>query len=410
MSSPLAIAAVTATLRNLLTQGITADSDLADATVTMQPLDRARAAGNTANQVNIFLYHVLPNGAWRNLDFPGRVKPGETGQPPLGLNLYYLITAFGRDNDTVRPFGHQLMGRAMSILNDHPLLGADEIKAALPNSDLWTQVERVRFTLQPFSLDEVAKLWTGFQTQYRLSVAYEAAVVLIESTRAVATPLPVLMRGPGDSGVSVQANLLPPFPTLEQMTIPNQQPTALLGDILTFTGHDLNGDQVTFNFSNPRLAAPIAVPALASGTATQVTVQIPSDPVNWPAGVYTVAAVVSAKGQPDRTSNEMPLALSPQITSNLPMRPKRTKSGSVNLNITCSPEVRPEQRVALLLGDQEVPAADHPAQTKQLSFVVLAAVPGAYWIRLRVDGVDSQLVNRTVTPPAFDPKQKVVIS
>jgi hypothetical protein len=126
--------------------------------------------------------------------------------------------------------------------------------------------------------------------------------------------------------------------------------------------------------------------------------------------VYTVAAVVSAKGQPDRTSNEMPLALSPQITSTLPMRVKRTKSGSANLNITCSPEVRPEQRVALLLGDQEIPAADRAAQTRQLSFVVQAAVPGSYFIRLRVDGVDSQLVNRAVTPPAFDPKQKVVIS
>jgi hypothetical protein len=271
-------------------------------------------------------------------------------------------------------------------------------------------VERVRFTLQPFSLEEVAKLWTGFQTQYRLSVAYEAAVVLIESTRTVTTPLPVLMRGPGDSGVISQANLVPPFPTLEQMTIPNQQPTALLGDTLTFTGHNLNGDQVTFNFSSPRLMAPIPVPALAGATASQVTVQIPSDPVNWPAGVYTVAAVVSAKGQPDRTSNEMPLALSPQITSTLPMRVKRTKSGSANLNITCSPEVRPEQRVALLLGDQEIPAADRAAQTRQLSFVVQAAVPGSYFIRLRVDGVDSQLVNRAVTPPAFDPKQKVVIS
>ena len=104
MSNALAIAAVTATLRNLLTQGVTADSDLADAIVTMQPLDRARTNGSTANQLNIFLYHVLPSAAWRNMDFPERVRPGESGHPPLGLNLYYLITAFGRDNDTLRPF------------------------------------------------------------------------------------------------------------------------------------------------------------------------------------------------------------------------------------------------------------------------------------------------------------------
>ena len=140
MSNPLAIAAVTATLRNLLQKGLAKDPDLNDITVTMQPLDRARANGNTANQMNVFLYHVLPSGAWRNADIPGRVRPGETGNFPLGLNLYYLLTAFGKENDNARPFSHQIMGRAMSVLNDHPLLGSEEIQSALPNNDLWNQV------------------------------------------------------------------------------------------------------------------------------------------------------------------------------------------------------------------------------------------------------------------------------
>ena len=228
MSNSAAIAAVTATLRNLLTEGVTTDPDLVDATVTMQPLDRARMNGNSANQINIFLYHVLPSSTWRNMTFPGSARPGESAAPVLGLNLYYLITAFGRDNDAQRPFSHQLIGRAMSTLHDHPLLGADEIKAALPKNDLWTQVERVRFSLQPFSMEEIAKLWTGFQTQYRLSVAYEAAVVLIESTRPVAAPLPVLTRGRSDSGVVAQSNLQLPFPIIDSITAPNQQSAATL--------------------------------------------------------------------------------------------------------------------------------------------------------------------------------------
>src|SRR5580692_5287815 len=236
MSNATAIAAVTATLRNLLTEGLTADPDLVDATVTMQPLDRARLNGNSANQINIFLYHVLPSGSWRNMGIPGPTRSGIGAAPVLGLNLYYLITAFGRDNDAQRPFSHQLMGRAMSTLHDHPLLGADEIKAALPNNDLWAQVERVRFTLQPFSMEEIAKLWTGFQTQYRLSVAYEAAVVLIESTRAVSAPLPVLTRGQADRGVTAQSNLLSPFPTIDSITMPKQQPSVLLGDTITLAG------------------------------------------------------------------------------------------------------------------------------------------------------------------------------
>ena len=63
MSNSLAIAAVTATIRNLLTVGIATDSELNDTTITMQPLDRARPAGGSDNQLNIFLYQTLPNAA-----------------------------------------------------------------------------------------------------------------------------------------------------------------------------------------------------------------------------------------------------------------------------------------------------------------------------------------------------------
>jgi len=408
MSNATAIAAVTATLRNLLTEGLTADPDLVDATVTMQPLDRARVNGNSANQINIFLYHVLPSGAWRNMGIPGPTRSGVGAAPVLGLNLYYLITAFGRDNDAQRPFSHQLMGRAMSTLHDHPLLGADEIKAALPNNDLWMQVERVRFTLQPFSMEEIAKLWTGFQTQYRLSVAYEAAVVLIESTRATPAGLPVLTRGPADSGVAAQSNLIPPFPTIDQVTPPNGQPTAGLGDLLVFAGHNLAGARVVVQFASARLLAPIALPVDTGATDTRMTVTIPSDPANWPAGLYTVAAVVSRNGEPDRTSNEMPLAIAPRITSALPMTVNRT-GGDAQLQLTCSPEVRPEQRVALLVGSREIPAGDRTAQTGELTFIVTGAVAGDFWIRLRVDGIDSQLVNYATTPPTFNATQKVTI-
>ncbi len=385
MSNPLAIAAVTAALRILLTQGLTADSELSDATVTMQPLDRARTNGNTANQVNIFLYHASPSGAWRNTDIPGRVRRGETAMPALGLNLYYLITAYGRDNDTKKPFSHHLLGRAISTLQDHPLLGADEIKTALPNNDLWQQVERVRFTLQPFSLEEISKLWTGFQTQYRLSVAYEASVVLIDSGRPVSAPLPVLKRGQKDSGVIAQADMIPPYPAIDDMTLPNQQTSVLLGDTLTITGNHLDGDKVVVQFSNRRLAAPIPIDATKEGTSTQIKVTIPKDPANWPAGPYTLAVVVSRKDEPDRTTNELAFFLAPQITSAMPTKAKRSKNDAI-VNLTCSPEVRPEQQVALLLGSVEAKADPLAAQGAALTFTIHNAVSGDYLVRLRVDG------------------------
>lgn len=410
MSNPLAIAAVTATLRNLIAKGLESDPDLGGVEVTMQPLDKARASSSTKNQMNVFLYHVTPSGTWRNMAIPGQVRSGESGFPVLGLNLYYLLTAFGAENDATRPFSHHLLGRAMSVLHDHPLLGADEIKAAFPKNDLWTQIERVRFTLQPFSVEEIAKLWTGFQTQYRLSVAYEAAVVLIESARPKSMPLPVLMRGPGDTGVIVQPSLLPPFPAIDTVAISSGQPTATLGDTLTLKGNNLDGDKVTILFSNRHLASPVPISTNKVGNATEITVDIPKNaPADWPAGMYTLSALVSRKDSPDRESNLVSFALAPKVTSKVPINAK-SGNGDVTVKLNCSPEVRPDQQALLLLGTQSVPADDHPAQTKQLTFVVRNAVPGEYRLRLRVDGVDSQLIDPSTTPPKFDDSQKVVIT
>src|SRR5262249_38283665 len=136
MSNGLAIAAVTATLQNLLVKGITIENRLEDTIVTIMPLDKARPATETKNKLNLFLYHPMPRAASRNMDVAPRSKPGEISMPPLGLNLYYLLTAFGQNGDISGPFSHHLLGRAVSILHDHPILGAEEIKVALADNDL----------------------------------------------------------------------------------------------------------------------------------------------------------------------------------------------------------------------------------------------------------------------------------
>ena len=413
MSNPLAIAATTLTLQAILQSGIVsdpADADLTDTTVTILPPDKARG-NNNANQLNLFLYQILPNAAWRNMNIPSQVAPGETGNPPLALTLHYLITAFGKDNDTTLPYGHHLLGKAMSILYDHALLGPDEIRAAtaatFPGSDLDKQVERVRITLQPMSLEEISKLWTGLVTQYRLSVGYEASVALIESTQAKKTPLPVLTRGAGDKGISSQASLTSPFPALDQIQFLNSQTSALLGDSLVLTGNKLDGTSVGVVFNHPLWSAPIEIPPQPGGTATQVMVNIPNSPANWPAGFYTVSLMVQRPGDTyRRTTNQLSVALAPKIT----IAPASAAGPNITYTVTCSPEVRPEQYASLLLGDQEIMAQPHTTQTASLSFQAQNLSVGNYFVRLRIDGVDSQLVNRAVTPPVFDPTQKVTVT
>ena len=194
MSNVLAIAAASRTLRNLLQQRMPLlDTDLSDLEVTLQPPDLARK-GISKAQLNVFLYQVVANAAWRNLDMPGRVRPGETAPPALALNLH--------DLDAV---SHRVLAAAMSTLHDCAVLDGNDIRNALPGNDLADQVERIRITPLPQSVDELSKLWTAFQTNYRVSSSYEATVVLIYIHLAPRAPLPVRRRGPQDRGVVATA-------------------------------------------------------------------------------------------------------------------------------------------------------------------------------------------------------------
>ncbi|HYX53124.1 MAG TPA: DUF4255 domain-containing protein [Candidatus Limnocylindrales bacterium] len=411
MSNPSAIAAVTLTLQTILGDGVRADAQLNDTTVTLLPPDKARG-NNNANQLNLFLYQILPDAAWSNMSIPRQVLPGESGNPPLAIIMHYMLTAFGRDNDVGVPFGHYLLGQAMSVLFDHALLGPDEIRsatsAALPGSDLHKQVERVRITWQPLSLEEISKLWTGLATQYRLSVIYEVSVALIESTRATRAPLPILTRGENDKGIMSQASLLSPFPALDSISFPNQRTVALLGDTLALTGQHLDGAVLGVVFNSPLWSAPVEIVPLAGNTATSLSVTLPNSPATWPAGFYTVQVMVQRPGESFRRStNLLSFAIAPRITIAPASAPA---AANIVFTVTCAPEIRPEQRASLLIGDTEVLADPHAAQTATLTFTVGNLQPGVYFVRLRVDGVDSILVNRTTTPPSFDTAQRVTVT
>jgi hypothetical protein len=264
----------------------------------------------------------------------------------------------------------------------------------------------VRITLQPLSVEEISKLWTGFATQYRLSVAYEISVTLIESTQPVKTPLPVLTRGPQDKGNPSQGNLIPPFPALTSVMPPANQPSAQLGDTLTLVGFMLDGTNIGVVFNNDIWSAPVEILPLAGGTSTQLKVTIPNAPAVWPAGFYTVAVMVQRPGETYRRSTNL---LSFSIASAMTFTPNNAAAGSVTFAVTTTPQMWPGQHISLLVSDQEIPSADVTAQTNSLSFTTILTT-GTYYLRLRVDGVDSLLVNRSVTPPAFDSTQLVTIT
>ena len=235
--------------------------------------------------------------------------------------------------------------------------------------------------------------------------------MLIDSNRPATTPLPVLTRGKDDAGVFAQADLDSPFPTLTDAVMPNGQPTARLGDRITLTGSRLDGTNLGVLLQHRRWSDPVEVPPAGAGTSDAVEVIVPNVAAAWPAGFYTAAVAVQRPNDTfRRTTNAVSFALAPRITAIAPDPAPRDANGDVGLALTVVPDVLPEQRAALLLGGREVLADPHPAAVGQLAFAVKDVTAGAYPVRVRLDGVDSILVDRSVVPPKFDPTQRVTIT
>jgi hypothetical protein len=279
---------------------------------------------------------------------------------------------------------------------------------ALSDCGLADQVEQIKITPASLSTEEMSKLWSAFQAHYRPTAAYLATVVLIEPTRPARSPLPVLSRGPvdpatqRDRGVVVQPDLLPPLPAIGAVSPPGKQPAAVLGNTVDITGHHLNGTNRVVRLANARFNIDTDVPALAAGGYDLIQFVVPNIPANFPVGLYVLSARMVRPGETEpRTTNSLPLVIAPEITTALPLTVARDGTGTATISLSCAPEIRPGQRASLALGEHEVSANLFSAATASLSFVFRNAPAGTFLVRLRVDNIDSAIINHGTTPPSF---------
>ncbi len=213
MSSPLAIAAVSAVMKDLLDNALVDHSVNATlgalVTVTAVAPDLIELNGDTDPQLNLYLYRVTPNQGWRNAGLPSMSANGQRlANPPLALDLHYLLTAYASQDFQAEI----LLGYAMQMLHEVPVLTRDAIRTTLGTpspvgddllppalgsfvaADLADQVELVKLTLDQMSTEEISKLWAAFGATYRPTAAYRASVVLIDRRQPVHAPLPVQTR------------------------------------------------------------------------------------------------------------------------------------------------------------------------------------------------------------------------
>ncbi|HEX8067403.1 MAG TPA: Pvc16 family protein [Thermoleophilaceae bacterium] len=404
----MAIAAVTATLRKALFDA--ANEEIPGAEVTARPLDRAREGNTGKNQLNLFLYRTTVDAALRNTDMPTAPAGGsENGSAPLPLTLQYLVTAWGAGDDD--ELAHRLLGRAMRLLHGWPVLGRDFMRQALATTplagaDLHLQPERVRLTGIPLSVDEMSRLWTTFQTQYRVSAAFEVSVVVIESSRAASSPPPVVRRGEENRGPQAAVG---PFPTLDVAEPVADGPSTLTGEDVLLRGSALTGaDAVRFRHPLLEDAVEASGAAIVSASDTEVRVTVPAA---LPAGVSTAAAIVPAPGGGEPLpTNEVPVPVAPDVSSPaLPVTVARGPNDAVSVTLGVRPDALPAQRAYLLAGSIPLPAAERASASSTLSFDGRLAA-GEYALRLRVDGVDSPLLDPAADPPAYDPDRRLIVT
>ncbi|MDB2438593.1 DUF4255 domain-containing protein [Hellea sp.] len=226
MANALAIAAVTATLKDLLNDGvINGDLDaLGQVDVSAQPPDQL-ITDTPKNGLNIYPWKVTHNTAYSNQDLPAYSSKGtRLKNARLALDIHYILTATGT-KDLNAPI---LMGFGMQQMHETPILTSKALRRTLTSptgtvspgilpaalimlqgADLAEQIESVRITPAKNENDELSKIWPAFNASLRLSALYQVSLVLIQAKRNKSPSLPVK---------SVSLNVQPLLrPTIEKI-------------------------------------------------------------------------------------------------------------------------------------------------------------------------------------------------
>jgi hypothetical protein len=382
MSNFLAICTATTALSQLVASAIQGAVPGA-AVSTLRPDSLGDATPQP--RVNLFLYQVTWNGAYRNHDLPTRNSSGALVHKPLAaLDLHYLLTFFG-DDTQLEP--QRLLGSVVTALHAHPQLTRDDIQQAvdaatqsdpdhfLARSDLAEQVEPVKFSPMALNLEELSKMWSVlFQVPYALSMAYQGSLVLLEADGLPQSALPVRAL----RTTSAPARL----PSLTAVL-----PASLefeVGALLTLKGRHLGGEDVQVLFGEVA-AAPHAV------AGDTLVVRLPAGlgaGVNQVQVAHSLRLADSAEPRSLIKSNPLTFNLAPRITSASPLTAARGES----LTLTCEPALRPSQRAILRVGERELLSPRRPAESGSLSFLIPPDFPaGDYLLQLWVDGAASLL-------------------
>jgi hypothetical protein len=429
MSTAHAIGAVTKVLVNIVDEGLKAAnlSGIVGSDVTVSALSPQRidlTGASDPNQLNIFFYLALPNSGGSGFDLPTRDSAGvRVKNTPLALDLCYLATAYGSGDY----FAEIILGHAMQVLHENPILARDAIREklkpsaiptnvelALADAGLADQAEQVKVSPEKLSTEEISRLWSAFGAEYRPTAAYRVSVVLIEARTSTKTALPVLERGVYVRQLrSPLIERLTAKSAIDQPSLENQP--ILPGYILVLAGQRLRGEITRIVLDGEKIDPPGA-----SIHDDHIEFPLPATLRAGPHGVQIAHDI--AMGSPlaahtGTESNVLAFLLRPVIA--VPVTATATQ-----ITVKLNPLVTATQKLRILLNEL-APPADRAAlgftfsapvhnginvdsgnitETDTVLFDYNGVPSGDFLVRVQVDGAESVLETDPVTGAFSGPK------
>jgi len=368
--------------------------------------ESVRGKGNC--QLTAYLFHLQADAFTRNMPLTGSAAQPNQRQA-LGLTLYYLVSAFSKDNPTEE---QQAMSIAIKALHERATF--------VDPTDGFT----FTMTLEQEKPDEANRRWQSFSTAFRLSAVYRVALVFLtpQSQPPAAAPPPRRM------GLAVAPAALP-FALSGSLTA-----TASRVDFAPIP--PLPGGDVTFDYS-PAIVPPSGAFAVfgsglsqptaqrlflieANGTERDVTAWKTAGAqntdgrivANLPAaigvapagspepGVYLIRAGDAGTGR----TNSVPLSI--MARTDAPPSPWVAAGGAFAFTgagfVDGATEVLLDTIPLVAIAAGGAPGAGEfavNAALTSISFRAPAAVAaGVYFVRLRVHGVEGPPVGRITLP------------
>jgi len=129
-----------------------------------------------AEGIGLYLHRVTPANNIRNL--PPRVGlDGRRYRPSLPVDLHYLLIAWA--SNAVKQ--QRLLGWAMRVLEDTPVLHASLLNQTGPEPDIFGENESVDLLLETISILDMGAIWDAAKHNVQPSAAYVVRMVPLDS-------------------------------------------------------------------------------------------------------------------------------------------------------------------------------------------------------------------------------------